>query len=602
MRRPRARRTTLPWVVTLIVLMFGSPAAAQAEDAGSEAPAAEKADAEQGRVEIEGLTDALREAVRPALDIVRERDHPSLSPARLELLHRRAPGQITKALEAFGYYQARVEARLDEKDGSHWTAHYTVDTGPRVLMGKVDVQLLGPGADDPVLQAAVAAFPLKTGQPLVHSVYEQGKAALLRTAADYGYFDARLTESRVEVDLERERADLDVRLQTGPRLRFGQVHIGETVVDGAFLRRYLPFQPGEPFEEKKLLQFSRALTDSGIFSDVRVTPRREPADADEVQVDVALKARPRNSYSAGLGYGTDTGPRLRLGWESRYMTRSGHRANVGLSASTIKRTLTGRYLIPGQDPLTENWSLRATLEDETTDTLDSRRARLDGEHTGLRWGWQETLGVALQVERSDIGDTGSNTAKLLLPHASWRRIWSDGSLVPERGLRVGMNVQGASRVLASDVTFLQARLDAKAVHSVPLGGRVLARVDAGTSVVSDFTELPASFRFFAGGDASLRGFDYQSLGPRDSAGRVIGGLHLLVGSLEYEHPVTESWRVAAFVDAGNAFDDRLTDIACGTGVGVRWVSPIGMVRVDLAAAISEADTPLRLHLVIGPDL
>ncbi|HAI23845.1 MAG TPA: outer membrane protein assembly factor, partial [Alcanivorax sp.] len=119
---------------------------------------------------------------------------------------------------------------------------------------------------------------------------------------------------------------------------------------------------------------------------------------------------------------------------------------------------------------------------------------------------------------------------------------------------------------------------------------------------SDVTELPASIRFFAGGDASVRGFAYESLGPLDNDGEVIGGRHLLVGSLEYDHPISEQWSLAVFTDAGNAFnnfDDY--EIRHSAGFGVRWRSPLGPIRVDFARGIEEG-REWRLHLSMGPDL
>ena len=120
-----------------------------------------------------------------------------------------------------------------------------------------------------------------------------------------------------------------------------------------------------------------------------------------------------------------------------------------------------------------------------------------------------------------------------------------------------------------------------------LGGRVLMRTDLGYTEVNDVTELPASIRFFAGGDSSVRGFAYESLGPEDSNGEVIGGRHLATGSLEYDHPLTEKWHLAAFTDAGNAFNDfDAFEPRHSAGIGIRWRSPLGPIRLDIARALS----------------
>lgn len=586
------RETGLCRAFLLAAVLLLVTASAQAADEPVEAP--------PGRVEITGVEDPVRDAIAPLMALYRERERAALSPARRALLHARAPAELARALQAFGYYRTRVESSLEEAAGG-WTARYVIEPGPPLPVDRLELALRGPGAEDPALTAAVAAFTPARGQALVHERYETGKRALLRAATDNGYFDAEFTEQRVEVDLERYGATVRLVLETGERLNFGTVRMASTVVDGALLLRYVPFERGEAYSEAGMLALARALTDSGLFNDVRVAPKREGAVPGEVDVDVQLTPRPRNRYSVGAGFGTDTGPRGRLGWESRYVNSRGHRASVDLTASTVFRSLSGRYSFPGERPVTENWALTLSAVDEQTDTVDSQRVRLGAERSAERWGWSETLGLGYQVETSDVGQ-GSNTAGLLVPLGRWSRIWADDPLFTRRGLRLGLSLQGASEALLSDVTFLQARFETKAVHPVFTGGRLLVRGDFATSVVSEFSTLPASFRYYAGGDSSIRGFDFQSLGPRDARGKVIGGLHLAVASVEYEHPVSEKWRIAAFADAGNAFDEELTDIALGTGLGLRWVSPVGMVRVDVAAGVSEADTPVRLHVVLGPDL
>ena len=154
----------------------------------------------------------------------------------------------------------------------------------------------------------------------------------------------------------------------------------------------------------------------------------------------------------------------------------------------------------------------------------------------------------------------------------------------------------------SDVSFLQAVVRGKYIRPLGADGRVLVRADLGTSLVSAFDQLPASVRFFTGGDTSVRGYELESIGPRNEEGDVIGGKNLAVGSIEYEHRIKDKWSVAAFVDAGDAFDTELPELRIGAGAGVRWQSPIGPVRVDLAHGFQEPGDLIRLHLIIGPDL
>ena len=190
-----------------------------------------------------------------------------------------------------------------------------------------------------------------------------------------------------------------------------------------------------------------------------------------------------------------------------------------------------------------------------------------------------------------------------MPGLTFERIKADDLLRTRNGYRVNLEVRGAYEGLISTATMLQLRANAKGIHRFGEGGRVVARVDAGSTLGDGTLDLPVSLRFFAGGDNSVRGYAYKSLGPVDEEGDPVGGRHLLTGSIEYEHPVKgDDWWVAAFADGGNAFDTDRIKLRAGYGVGVRWYSPIGRVRLDLAFPSDDKDDAWRLHFGLGADL
>jgi len=170
------------------------------------------------------------------------------------------------------------------------------------------------------------------------------------------------------------------------------------------------------------------------------------------------------------------------------------------------------------------------------------------------------------------------------------------------GLRFDVSLRGASKNLVSDTDFLQLQGGVKAITPLGKSNRVIARGRLGTTWTDEFHQLPSSIRFFAGGAQSVRGYAYQSLGPRDDNGQVIGGQHLMVGSIELEHSLNSKWGAALFYDGGNAIDKFTDKLERGAGFGLRWKSPVGAVRVDLASAVSRDGHPWRIHFNIGPDL
>jgi translocation and assembly module TamA len=320
-----------------------------------------------------------------------------------------------------------------------------------------------------------------------------------------------------------------------------------------------------------------------------------------VPVRVELAANPRNTWRVGVGYGTDTGPRLAADWDNRYLNARGHGAEARLRLSPVLSTLSGSYLIPFFRGKDVELGVTTLLTREDTDTSESNSVQTGVKRLTSRWGWNETLSLSYRYEDFRVG-AEKDTSNLLMPGIGYWKSVSDDPVYPRKGWRLSMDLRTAVEGFVSDTTFLQGLLRAKYILPVADVGRFIARADFGGTLVSDVRELPASLRFFAGGDNSVRGFDYESLGPENADGDVTGGRYLAVGSVEYEHQVKGNWSVAVFSDVGNAFDELSDDFEYSVGTGVRWRSPVGLVRVDIAAGISDADLPIRLHFVIGPDL
>ena len=221
--------------------------------------------------------------------------------------------------------------------------------------------------------------------------------------------------------------------------------------------------------------------------------------------------------------------------------------------------------------------------------------------SGLARGWRNDLSLTLQRAAYEVGlDSGVST--LLVFGVGMARVRADDRIFPTRGSLVGLRLRATPDAWLSDTRFAQIGVEGRLIRSLGPHTRVLVRAEAGAVLTTDFRSLPASSRYFAGGDRGLRGFGFQSLGPRDTAGNIVGGKRLLVGSLELDHRIWDRWGAAVFFDAGNALTSFSDPLEAGTGVGVRWRSPLGLIRVDLAMAVSRDNHPFRLHLNIGPEL
>jgi translocation and assembly module TamA len=251
-------------------------------------------------------------------------------------------------------------------------------------------------------------------------------------------------------------------------------------------------------------------------------------------------------------------------------------------------------------PAIDKLRLSAGILRQNNDTFDSATSRLGVRYETInRWNWRHSWFGNLQNDRYTINDE-DESSNLLILGSNLTRTVADDALFPQKGWRLFGQIQGASESLLSTETFAQVNLAAKAVQAFG-PGRFIARATLGTTLTNDLDGLPVSIQYFAGGDQSIRGYQYQSLGPLNQDGEVTGGKHLLTGSIEYDFNILPDWKLAVFADSGNAFSDfSNVQFKTSAGLGIRWMSPIGPVRVDVASALDN-DNKLRLHITMGPE-
>jgi translocation and assembly module TamA len=593
-------RPAFIWLLFCVLALSAGPLRAQ-EDA---APLTATETLANGTltVTVEGVDGPLRDNVLVHLELNRFAGRAAPDEVRLRWLHGKAETQIREALQPFGYYEPTLESSLNRVPGG-WEARYRIQPGRALRIATLDVQILGEGQQDPVFQQALANMPLAPGQVLDQPKYEQFKQALEALATERGYFEARFAERAIQVDLQAYEATVRLHYDTGPRYRFGNITFKQNFLSPKLLARYPHFKPGDPYNANDLLKLQGDLNSSPYFSQIEINA---PPDAatDAAPVEVELEPNKQRKYSAGLGYGTDTGARVKLKAEQRWLNRRGHHAEEELQWSTIKSLVGVKYMIPGADPTTDEYSLTAGYIQQNYQQQDYKQFIVGGSWQQQDGKWLKNYNLNYQYEDFSVGDQPTSSSLLLIPGLNWTWIDADDRLYPTRGLLFGFELRGASTALLSDLDFVQGLLRLKGVYALNDASRLIARGDAGATVISqNFEQLPTSLRFFAGGDASVRGYAYNSIGPTDAEGTVIGGKNLLVGSLEYEHRVWDDWSLAAFVDSGDAFDGASPEMKTGVGVGVRWRSPVGPVRMDFASGLDRppGDT-FRFSFSIGPDL
>lgn len=588
-------------------------------------------------LEIAGGKSDLQDNIRAHLDL--NTVSCIVSDLRLRSRLRGSDAKIANALHALGYYHAswtlNREFLAERKNGLNdsittlpgkllkrknnvddkgcWRLLLTLTQGPLTYIRNMDIVIAGAGSQDEAFQSYLRKLPIATGDPLRHELYDKVKYSISQLARNAGYLDGKFEKHSLAVDIDSQAADIILHFNSGPRYLFGEIHFAPSLIDESLLKRYVPFSTGEPFESSKLIQLQSNLVSSNYFSSVNIEQQNQEntvtadsatANGSEtsspvVDIEVSTTEKLQYQTTTGIGASTDTGPRISYGLNNRRVNSDGDTYLIAAQYSPVDSNLSYQYTQLGEQPLSDKiqWSTGVQLKD--TDTAKSTSYRAEVALISLQSNsWIQTLSLKFLRENYEIANE-RNTSTLLMPGIAWSRSEANDHRYPTRGWRINVAARGALKGVASDISLGQAELDGKLI--VPfLGGRLISRSGLGLTALNDFAELPASLRFFAGGDNSVRGFRYESLGPENEVGEVVGGKHRLTGSVEYDHRVWSDFALATFYDAGNAFDTKDYTLYQSAGVGLRWLSPIGPIRVDFAFPLK--DGGFHFHLSMGPDL
>ncbi len=513
---------------------------------------------------------------------------------------RQAPAQITSALEALGYYNARIVDTLDFPTDGCWRAQFRITPGEPEIVREVDIKVDAPLVNEVSIAPLLARARNLKDKQLNHETYEAIKRGLLEAARTRGYFSAAFKTSVVQVDVQKLRATVVLDLVGGPRYAFGDIEIIGDFLARRLVDTYIPFHTGEPFDAELVTRLRRNLADSGYFGRSFVSADPDTAVDHAIPIRIELYRRSRAwTYSLGAGYASDTGPRIRVDAENNLLNVNGHRASIKSVISTQNSSLDMQYRIPHITPLNDWFIFDAGLAHLESNTSSSNIKRVGARHTYERGKWVETDFADLTYEDFKIADQyGDSRLVLLGTTLNW--LWRDRPTRPTEGYRIDTTFRGASQALGSDTDLFQTIVSGEIIEGLTDTIRVIMRSRAGWTWKDKFSDLPPTIRFFAGGAASIRGYAFQGVGP-ERDGNVVGGSRLLTGSLEFDYQFRTDWAAALFVDSGSAYDDA-PHFVTGVGAGLRWYSPVGPIRIDVAHPLDDPSTQLRFYITIGPDL
>lgn len=556
-------------------------------------------------IEITGIEDDLLKNVQDSLSLpaglVSEGEVDQLWLLRFAT---QAEEKARAALQPYGYYNSVVTATVEPR-GKQYRLLVNVRPGEPVRITEVSVTMAGPGAGEKILSATVAAFPLKKGDVLQHQRYEEAKAVFKSRALALGYLDAEFLKHEIRVSRSATTAGIILVLDTGQKYFFGSTDIsGAHDYPDSFLRRHLTYQPGEVFSYQALGETQRNFTNSERFSGVIITPEKESAEASKVPITVQLSAGPSKSLRPGIGYGTDTGARFTARYRDLNMLQRGHEFYSQLYVAERLQGLVTGYILPSATDIRSSTTLQLNLQNEDTAAYTSRIAALElDRNRSFGTGKLGTAYVKMQYEDYEVG-VQSSSSRLLLPGVRFTDNHYDNPVRPRKGFRYALDLHGTHQVLGSDTALVQILAEGGYLLPLPWRFSLHTRAKAGVTVLNDpLLDIPPSLRFFTGGDQSVRGYSYRSLGPRDASGNVVGGKQLVTGSIELERALFKNWGVSVFFDTGNAFNS-FSDVRLfqGAGVGLHYFTPVGALNLSIARPLGVENPSTQFHFTVGFEL
>lgn len=551
-------------------------------------------------IDIPDVTPAIANNVRTFLSLTRYADRDDVDEEVMTRLQRRIVSETREALQPLGYYEPEVAYEV-QPNGADWRVIIRIKPGRPVRLSEVQIHASGPGAGERAVREVIEAGVLKPGLRLNHGAYERVKADLARAAKNEGYLDARLAKNELRIHREERRANVELLLDTGPRYHYGEIDVQQSVIEDEAMRRLLRMKPGEPYTLDSLLRTQYVLDDSLYFSSVDIDTGDIDRESHTVPITVTATPNRKHRFGASVGYGTDTEARGKFTWDNRRVNDKGHRFKLELLGSAPKQELAARYVIPVMDIALEKLEFTGAISDEELGDTLSERYELSSGLTQVMGSWQRVLFLRVLNETSTVRGGGeSNEDFLLIPGVSYSSLPSYIVGGRVRPYFLYAELRGSPSSLGSDASFLQVRLEGERLFDLSELWRLRLRAEIGASRVADFSELPVSQRFFAGGERSVRGFALNELSPKDADGKRIGGENLATGTIEIMRDLPRNFGVAAFYDIGNAFDSFADpELEYSVGLGVRYNIAVASFGVDVAQALSESGRNPRFHLYIA---
>jgi translocation and assembly module TamA len=551
------------------------------------------------KFDIDNGTQQMEDNLRAFLSVARYANRDDLDAETMARLQSRISSEGSLALQPLGYYQPKITSTTQQR-GKDWQVTIKVIPGAPVILAQVDITITGNGKDDDHITDIRNSTGLHVGDQLDHGAYEQFKNSLLHAATSTGYLEAAWAKNELLIDRQQRKASVTLQLDTGPRYYVGTINVTQDTIDTETMKRLLRMHEGDPYSLDAVLQSQYVLDDSQYFSSSEVISETPDPVTHTVAITVRAKTNKRNNYAISLGYGTDTRARGKLTWTDRLVNTAGHRARLELTGSAVGYEAAAHYIVPVGDVALEKIEFILANTKQELNEATSYRNQFTTELTQVYGSWQRVLFARLSQERSEYKDSTIGEVKtfLIIPGVVYSTLPTHILGQDNRRYAASVELNGSPSSLGSGASYLQLILQGERILDVTEKWHIRLRSELGFTSTSDFSKVPASARFFAGGDNSVRGFGLNELAPTNPDGTT-GGRYLLYGTVELERDLPRSFRWATFYDIGNAINKLDAALQYSVGVGLRWHISIASFGLDVAQPLSTSGRSPRLHLHIS---
>lgn len=558
-------------------------------------------------VKISGLDKALELEVRSVIDLPESSSKGvEVSEGRLVYYINSLNALVEDSLEPHGYYHAKVSNNM-VRNGQDVQITIDIDLGEPVRVRQQNLKIDGPGDKDRFMGFWLEAFEPKPGDIFNHDTYETNKAIISQALLDRGYFDQNNSTHEVRVTRAENSADINLVWDSGIRYRYGAVRFEGNHLEPGLIEQLIKFEQGKYYSQPQIMRFQESLSKLNYFGAIEIVPDLEHKDGDEVPIIVTLTEGKQNSYNTSLSYGTKSGFGVEFGLERRWINQKGHKFDFVSEWAQKEQSMIASYRIPAFTWLDGWYGLSLEVRNEDYLSLPTRYFETSVNRFGEVRNWDLLASVNVRHERFDEFIPESNNAPPInlyttVVYPEFNAIWRstrDIAFIPNGTAwlyqgRFGYEVETA------DAWFAQAYVNHKRVITLSNKNRILLRADLGAIWTQNYEYFPPSLRFYAGGDQSIRGYGFKEIGEYID-GVNYGGQYLALGSFEFEHRILPEWAIATFVDFGDAFTEDF-NLNVGAGVGARWKSPIGPVRLDVAYGFNGPNPGIAFHFTLGSDL